>query len=441
MLRKGPGNWHAFANTEKTMFRFSLAAAALLTLLPIPSFAGHDAFPGVESTDNVNCRYTVERVDLTGYQSMSVSRSIRQRLNGMIGRNLDSTALNRIAARIRDELRVEEVHIRIGKGTRPQQVAVQLEIEHHHKAIDFNLSRLGYMSSEGATAAAGITAEFAGNRASMSYLLDADQLVERATGFQGGFERTRLTHDSRLGVRVNYGALGETWNRASVSAFAAQPATAVRYGFRQYVEPEVQVALTPELQFSVGASVERLENLAGAAGNLAANAVTGGLRYHSRLEGSEAVTQDLDAFYSVRMATRALGSDFVYNRHTASVTYGLRHLGQTLRFKWLAGVVNGNAPIYDRFAAGNSTTLRGWNRYALAPLGAGRIVHGSVEYRYRMIEAFYDVGSIGDRSQPQTGGVKHSLGAGIRKDAFQLAVAFPLKNGRLDPVFLAGVNF
>src|SRR5262249_37154069 len=120
---------------------------------------------------------------------------------------------------------------------------------------------------------------------------------------------------------------------------------------------------------------------------------------------------------------------------------------QTLRFKWLGGMVNGNAPIYDRFALGNSLTLRGWNKYALAPLGASRIAHGSVEYRYRMFEAFYDVGSIWDRPQPQQiaavtpSGTKHSVGVGIRKDVLQLAVAFPLKYGRIDPVFLAGVNF
>ena len=426
------------------MLRLSLAT--LLTLLAVPGFAGHEGFRDVESSDNVNCRYTVERVDLTGYQSKNVSRSVRQRLNGMIGRNLDSSALNRIAARIRDELRVEEVHIRIGKGTRPQQVAVQLEIAHHHKAVDFNLSRLGYLSNEGATAAAGITAEFAGNRASMSYLSDADQFIERASGFQGGFERTHLTRDNRAGFRVNYGALSERWNQESVSAFAAAP-TAVRYGFRQYVEPELLVALTPELQFSDGASVERLENVERAATprNLASNAVTSGLRYHSRFEGSEGLTQNLDALYTMRMATRALGSDFVYTRHSTSVTYALRMMGQTLRFKWLAGMVNGNAPIYDRFALGNSATLRGWNKYALAPLGASRIVHGSVEYRYRMLEAFYDAGSIWDtnrQQQPQiTGGAKHSVGVGIRKDALQLAVAFPLKNGRVDPVFLAGVNF
>ena len=422
------------------MLRLRLAAAVTSLLSILVATAGPRSFREVEPTDNVNSRYTVERVDLTGYESQKVSRGIRQRLTAMIGRNLDSTALDRIAARIRDELRVEEVHIRIGKGTRPQQVAVQLEIEHHHKVVDFNLSRLGFVSQEGATAALGITAEFSGNRASMSYLSDADQFIERASGFQGGFERTHFTHDSRVGLRFSYGALRENWNPALSTAFTSTP-TAFRYGFRQYVEPELLVALTPELQFTVGASVERLEN---STVSLSANAVTTGLRYHSRFEGNEAVTQDLDALYSMRMATRALGSDFVYTRHMATVTYALHHVRQTLRFKWLGGTVNGNAPIYDRFALGNSSTLRGWNKYAVAPLGASRIVHGSVEYRYRLLEAFYDVGAIGDNirsAKTVNTGTKHSIGVGIRKDALQLAVAFPLRNGRIDPVFLAGVNF
>jgi outer membrane protein assembly factor BamA len=147
----------------------------------------------------------------------------------------------------------------------------------------------------------------------------------------------------------------------------------------------------------------------------------------------------------MRVATRALGSDFVYSRHLASVNYVLRHLGQTLRFRWLAGMVNGNAPMYDRFALGNSETLRGWDKYALAPLGGGRIVHGSVEYRYRLLEAFYDIGSIWDRGQTLADGIKpavrQSVGVGIRKDALQIAMAFPMRGGHIDPVFLAGVNF
>ena len=428
------------------MLRLSLSLATLLILQAHLAFGGHDALPIMESADNVNCRYTVERVELTGYESKSVSRSIRQRLDSMIGRKLDSLALNRIASRIREDLRVDEVHIRIGKGTRPQQVAVQLEIQHSRKAVDFNLSRLGYLSNEGLTGAAGISAEYAGNRLSMTYISDADQFVERASGFQGGFERTRLNHDSRFGLRVGYGALSELWHRDTLAAFAGNT-QAVRYGFRQYVEPEVLIEVTPELHFTAGVSVEHLEKVSTPVGrDLASNAITTSLRYKSRFEGSEAVAQSIDAAYTMRLATRSLGSDFSYTRHAANVTYALRHAGQSLRFKWVAGLVNGTAPIYDRFALGNSSTLRGWNKYALAPLGGGRIVHGSVEYRYRMLEAFYDVGAIWDRDQINAtanngGNTKHSLGAGIRKDALQLAVAFPLKSGRIEPVFLAGVNF
>lgn len=434
---------HDMQSTFPSMFRLSLVFLA--TLITSPMFAGHEAFRGVEPSDNVNYRYTVERVDLMGYQSRNVSRSIRQRLNSMIGRNLDSTALNRIALKIRDELRVDEVHIRIGKGTRPQHVAVQLEIEHHRKAVDFNLSRIGYTSGEGVTVAAGIETEFAGNRASMSFISDGDQFIERASGFQGGFARTHFTRESAVGFRVGYGALSEHWSRESLTAFAGN-AGAVRYGFRQYVEPEVLISLTPELQLTVGASVEHLENVESpAARTLASNALTTSLRYKSRFEGTETLTQDVDALYTMRMATRGLGSDFVYTRHSATINYALHHLGQTLRFRWIAGLVNGNAPIYDRFGLGNSSTLRGWNKFALAPLGGSRIVHGSIEYRYRMFEAFYDVGAIWDRDPVMRtvidSGTKHSVGVGIRKDALQLAVAFPLKNGRMDPVFLAGVNF
>ena len=163
------------------------------------------------------------------------------------------------------------------------------------------------------------------------------------------------------------------------------------------------------------------------------------LRFRSRWEDADANTHELEAGYSLRAATKSMGSDFVYTKHSTVVAYTFRHVKQGLKFSWLTGLVNGNAPIYDRFALGNSTTLRGWNKYELAPLGGARMVHGSVEYRFKMLEAFYDTGSIWDRGQRHN--VKHSVGAGIRKDALQLAIAFPVRSGHIDPVFIAGVNF
>jgi hypothetical protein len=67
------------------------------------------------------------------------------------------------------------------------------------------------------------------------------------------------------------------------------------------------------------------------------------------------------------------------------------------------------------------------------------MAHGSVEYRYRIFQVFFDTGAVWDRGQDPT--PRSSVGAGLRKDGFSLAVAFPLKDGRVDPVLIAGMNF
>ena len=97
------------------------------------------------------------------------------------------------------------------------------------------------------------------------------------------------------------------------------------------------------------------------------------------------------------------------------------------------------APLFDRFVLGNSSTLRGWNKYALDPLGGSHVIHGSVDYRYRFIQVFYDSGAIWDR--PQEREQKQSAGVGLKKENFQLAVAFPIRSGHTEPVFFAGMNF
>ena len=87
---------------------------------------------------------------------------------------------------------------------------------------------------------------------------------------------------------------------------------------------------------------------------------------------------------------------------------------------------------------GTSTALRGWNKYDLAPLGANRVVHNSVEYRYRFLEAFYDTGAVWNSGERAT--MHHSLGGGVRLGDLALLVAFPMRHGRPEPVFIAGLN-
>ena len=105
----------------------------------------------------------------------------------------------------------------------------------------------------------------------------------------------------------------------------------------------------------------------------------------------------------------------------------------------IAGVIHGNAPLFERFVLGDSTTLRGWNRYDLDPLGGSHVLHGSIDYGFRIFQIFYDTGAIWDA--PQEREQKQSVGVGFKKENFQLAVAFPMRAGRADPIFYAGMNF
>ena len=63
----------------------------------------------------------------------------------------------------------------------------------------------------------------------------------------------------------------------------------------------------------------------------------------------------------------------------------------------MAGHICGTAPLFERFTLGDSTTLRGWNKYEVAPAGGDSMFHVSGEYRYRGLAIFTDVGSVWDQ--------------------------------------------
>ena len=124
-------------------------------------------------------------------------------------------------------------------------------------------------------------------------------------------------------------------------------------------------------------------------------------------------------------------------------------LGSHPRKAMTGGAITGDAPLFDRFILGNSSTLQGWNRYEIDPLGGTRIVHNQVTYGYRVgegtVEAFYDTGAIwqpGAQIQADKARtVRHALGAGYKQGAFVVAMAFPVRDGRMEPVFMAGMNY
>jgi hypothetical protein len=55
------------------------------------------------------------------------------------------------------------------------------------------------------------------------------------------------------------------------------------------------------------------------------------------------------------------------------------------------------------------------------------------------LKVFYDTGAVWDDGQPVP--AKHSVGVGVRASGITLAVAFPVRSGRVDPVFIMGMIY
>jgi len=151
----------------------------------------------------------------------------------------------------------------------------------------------------------------------------------------------------------------------------------------------------------------------------------------------------MEGRYSLRVATRALGSTYAYARHFISARYEAKSGKHIVSDELVAGSITGQAPFFDRFVLGSSSTLRGWDRYEIDPVGGSRVVHNELAYGHRVgegtLEGFYDTGALWQSDRPAT--LRHSLGVGYKQGIFVLSMAFPIRNGRIEPVFMAGMNY
>ncbi|MGH9664040.1 MAG: BamA/TamA family outer membrane protein [Bryobacteraceae bacterium] len=398
-----------------------------------------------EPDDNVNSRYSVESVHISGYQSPRISRSLRGQIDRLIGEKLDSATLSRLAARLRDELHARNVTYKVRRGTIPNHVAVEFEAERTKNEFDMDVHNFVYNSRIGLSGEGDATLRVNGSSFMFGLVDNGDELTERFAGFKARFERQNLG-TNRLGFAFEFDSYHTQWAQQTLTALATAGSEAAGtaevagiYRIRQNFQPVATVVLAPGLTLGVGVSFERFQTQFPAARFESANAMVNTLRYHRRWDESNVYQQELDAGYSLRAATNALNSDYAYTRHEWDARYAATSGRNSVVVGFLAGVIDGRAPLFERFVLGNSTTLRGWNMFELDPLGGSRVVHGSLEYRYRVLNVFYDTGAVW--SQGAAPDRKQSAGVGFRKDCFLLAIAFPLKEGRAEPVLIAGMNF
>jgi hypothetical protein len=414
----------------------------LSALLVTAPFAGCGT-PGEDETNlqelNVNSRYTVESVHVMGLRSLRISEPLRSEINRVIGSNYDDSVLEKLAGRIKTELHASDVKIRTVRGTAPNHLIVDFEVKAHEQPVDLKLTKFLYDSQQGWTGDGSATTTVRGNAFTFGLLSDGDSMIERFSGLRAKFERDRVGTD-RLQVRFEFSSFHEMWNPATLNA--AQPSEI--YRTRQVFMPEATLILAQPLELSLGVSFARFRvpfpNGGAAAKTESSNAVVSTLRYHQRWGSEHDVQeQELTGSYSVRASTNLLETDPVFTRHLAHARYRFRHARNTVELGFQAGRLGGRAPLFERFELGDSATLRGWNKFDLDPLGGSRVVHGSVDYRYAFFHVFYDTGAVWDRAQDRE--QKQSAGVGCKVEGFQLAVAFPIRSGHVEPVFLAGMNF
>lgn len=387
---------------------------------------------------NVNTRYSIEAivVENGGY---SISKGLQRELDRLVGRPFRTETLNEVERRIKIEFPGYKVNRQVAKGLTQDQLKVIFSLERSHKFLDINSPRLAYHSQQNFSF--GASADINLRLASLSFglITDNDERVERYSGLRGAVV-------APLGSsRVRFAFVGESyrsqWNSKTL---AAEAGGGELYRVRTNFEPTVLIDLAPGLVLRAGLSFNNLEMQVPAARDQAAHAVITTLRYSKQWQLGLTGTQTLEAGYNLRAAASFLGSDFDYRRHSGEARFALasgnsEKSNTTLSFSTLIGSIDGYAPVLDRFVLGNSRTLRGYNRFELAPLGADRVLHFSADGRYHFVRAIYDTGTVWDGGRPRV--LRHSAGVGILISGITAMIACPIRSGPIEPIFLVGMNF
>jgi outer membrane protein assembly factor BamA len=169
-----------------------------------------------------------------------------------------------------------------------------------------------------------------------------------------------------------------------------------------------------------------------------ANVAIGSVRYSQRTRAKErsSLRHDADVAFTLRAGTRSLQSDLVYDRYDLTGGYSFRQNNHHLMVSGMLGKITGNAPLFERFAIGDSKTLRGWNKFDIMPIGGNRVVYGSVEYRYCGVGMFVDAGSVWDQGTVRRNRV--STGVTYSPGPFFVTVGFPVNTNEFRAVFTMG---
>ena len=415
------------------------------------------AEPGNEN--NVNSRYTIERVDVEGAAQSRVTQTIRDEMQKLVGEKLDQDKANQILREINRQLRPRyTVKKRVMKGSDPQHVVLVYEITKARiiPYVDQPPDRVVYHSKQNFSIDPSAPIDIGHyNQILLGASNDQDLLIERFAGFNFGFESTKVGTD-HLGAALRYHRYHERWQPSTVLADKNSI-----YRERNTLDPTITVGFDPRVRLTVGVSVSDLQIQYPVIHQLNSNAVTGSVSFYNIWADGSKDRHNLQAGYDFRAGNHTLDSDFIYTRHLVTAQYIYGQNKNQLALTFLGGHISGNAPLFERFSLGNTETLRGWNKFDISPAGANRMVYGSVQYGFGRpqfgnfnigtdkgihlghinpgFHIFYDVGAVGNSGSPFV--ARHAAGFGIGGKTFFMELGFPIRSSNFEPIFSTGLRF
>jgi hypothetical protein len=394
-----------------------------------------------EPDPNINSRYTVESVRVSGLPESKISKKLNEDMQKMVGEKFSQTAAEELGKRLEKELSHYSVSTKVHKGDTPEHVQVVFETERiWWKKFDINKSKFVYHSKEGWNGVLNATIETHHNAFTFGFINTADELLERDAGLRLAYEHRKLGTD-RLRLILDFHSLHEKFNPATEYALALNPQVPGIYRTRQDFAPALAVLPVPDLQISFGTSFQQFETQYPSTRTETAYAGTLGVRFRRTFRNDPSPWRHrIDAGYTLRSATHTLDSDYIYTRHALQADYTLSYGRNHFDLQVIAGKITGRAPLFERFSIGNSETLRGWNKFDVAPLGGSRVAYSSIGYRYRDFNVFYDVGAVWDSGLPAR--ARHALGFGYNdKNGVFALLGFPVRLHDVVPVITFGIRF
>jgi hypothetical protein len=397
-----------------------------------------------ELTENINARYVVDDVVLSGVSPADVSRDLRDELETLAGRQFDPEEAERLRQKLAAELPDYDVRRRMSRAAEPGRIRLVFEVERSERGrwLRFSPSRSKVVYHEDHGWSGVLDVDLGGrrnNQVTLGFVLgNDDDLVEEYSGYRFRFENRHAGTD-RLGVSFEISRLTQDWRDVTLSSLGSAFGAPQAYRRRIAADPRLSFAITRHLHVSGGISASSLTPLEIGRERERATAFVAGAGFDRTWRPDHGARHDVTAGYEVRAGAEALASDLVYRRHVVHARYQAEGGPTTFIADFRVGRITGAPPLFERFTLGDTATLRGWNKYDLAPAGARRMWHQSVEFRYRSFAYFLDAGSVWDD------GVDHEVrlgsGVGFHGDRSFLTVAFPLNADDVSATFMVGVRF